>query len=104
MPCSKRKLKCIFMALWKWLFICFFLTTGKDLLSQSQKGFSIIGSIEGLKDGTLVYLVKNSSDGLDTISRSESKNGKFYFKGEVPLEAEIHFIRLDTNISKKAKT
>jgi thiol-disulfide isomerase/thioredoxin len=67
--------------------------------AQSNKGFILKGKIEGLKDGTLLYLTKNF--GRDTIERTVSKNGNFSFSGKEPLGAGFYFIKMDTLVSRK---
>lgn len=74
--------------------------------AQSKKDFLIEGNITGLKNGVKLYLVKNKNGEkeLDTFSTAVLKNGKFNFRGRIPLECEIYYLRLDSSISKKAKT
>lgn len=76
-------------------FILFFFYA--NVLGQRERGYKIVGKIHGLPDGTVFYLITNkSSGGADTLSRSESKNEMFSFKGIVQLEAELYFIKMDT--------
>lgn len=85
------------------MLICFSFVTasaqhGKQKVRAQQKGFTIEGSIEGLRDGTHLYLTKDL--GEDTVARTISKYGKFFFKGHVPLETDFYFIKIDTAFSK----
>ncbi len=50
---------------------------------QEPKGFSINTSIEGLKDGTKVYLKLNKERKITTIDSTIVKNGKFSFNGTI---------------------
>jgi thiol-disulfide isomerase/thioredoxin len=63
-------------------------------VAQTKKGFFLEGNIAGLKDGTKVYLSKNS--GKDTVGRAISKGSKFSIKGSVANGADFYYIQLDT--------
>lgn len=72
---------------------------------KSIHGYSISGKIEGLKDGSQVYLVRNNDkNSTDTIAIAKVKHGEFSFKGSIAVEGEVHFLRLDSSISKNIRT
>lgn len=57
-------------------------------LAQADKGFTIKGNIEGLKDSTLVYLAAGNGNPL---SQTYVVNGKFTLQGKVE-NADVHTI------------
>ncbi|MET7000173.1 TlpA disulfide reductase family protein [Chitinophaga defluvii] len=77
------------------LFFCFKVHT----YAQDGSGFVLHGKIEGLEDGTNIYLTTNR--GKDTVARCISKKEGFVFKGRINLGTNAYFIKLDTLISKK---
>lgn len=74
---------------------------GVNALGQDDHGYNIIGKINGLPDGTVFYLIKTKPNGsADTVENAKSKDQKFSFKGVLPLEGEMHFIKIDTAVLK----
>lgn len=59
--------------------------------------FLLKGTISGLKDGTLVYLIQYSSQ--DTICQVKVKNSQFVLKGKVANGTEYFYLRIDTGYS-----
>lgn len=82
----------------KQLFILVFCTG--HLMAQSKNGFVLKGTIEGLKDNVHLYLVRHANN--DTVAKSISKAGTFFFKGRVSKGAEFYFIKsADTSMPKR---
>lgn len=73
------------------------------IYAQNQKnGYHIIGQIKGLPEETNVHLIRTAKQKIDTISSTKSKGGKFQFIGQLPLDGELLYVRLDSNLSKKS--
>ncbi len=67
-------------------------------LSQEKGGFIIRGTIQGLPNGTQLYLIQYSTK--DTIATTVSRNERFQLTGKVPNGTEYYYIRLDTSVKK----
>lgn len=65
--------------------------------AQENQGFTLIGQFKGLPDQAKVYLTTQEKD---TVATTYSKNGRFIFKGNLPIEGRFHFIKVDTLLSK----
>ncbi|HMJ48167.1 MAG TPA: TlpA disulfide reductase family protein [Ferruginibacter sp.] len=88
----------------KKLLIIVFVGLFSAPVNAQNVGYSIRAKIDGLPDGILFYLVKSkTSGGFDTVSRVKSKNQQFLFEGVLSLEAEIHFVKMDTTVLKLEK-
>lgn len=77
--------------------LVFLMLSFSIAFSQSNKEFELKGQIEGLKDGTRIYLCSKSKN---VISVTNSKGSKFILNGYVQGEANYYFLWLDS-ISKK---
>lgn len=65
---------------------------------KNSIGYIISGKINGLPDGVVFYLIKESKDGRpDTTQRSVSKSESFQFQGKLVLEGELYFVKMDTS-------
>ncbi|MRG49032.1 redoxin domain-containing protein [Chitinophaga sp. SYP-B3965] len=72
-----------------------------DVSAQDRHGYQINGQIKNLPDGVLFYLITNNENGTaDTLARTKSKNQQFSFIGELSLEGELHYVKMDTAILK----
>ena len=61
-------------------------------------GYSITGRIQGLPDGVKFFLIRSTDLGTaDTLANVKSKNQQFSFTGEIPLVAELVFVKMDTS-------
>jgi thiol-disulfide isomerase/thioredoxin len=67
--------------------------------AQIKKGFELKGNIEGLKDGSFVYLILET----DTVLTTKSLGSKFEFHGYVEGGANWYGLKLDTTINKGGK-
>lgn len=63
-----------------------------DARCQVDTGFTLNGEIQGLGDGSVLYLILDS----DTVATTHLRKGKFTFKGYVEGGANYYFIRLDS--------
>lgn len=63
--------------------------------AQTKKGFTIKGEIEGLKNGSVLYLTLASSP-KDTVCKAISNGSSFTLKGSVEGEANYFFLRMDS--------
>lgn len=70
--------------------------------AQSTPGFVLNGKIEGLKDGSIVYLVIAPKS--DTVAKTISKRERFTFTGHVDGDANFFFLKVDTSINKINKS
>lgn len=60
--------------------------------------YRILVNIKGLPDGNKVYLIRTIGDSkADTISVAAAANSVVIFVGELELEGEIHFVKIDTS-------
>jgi len=66
---------------------------------QNAKGFILNGNIEGVKDGTTLYLITRK---VDTIAKTKSKGSTFKFEGRVEGNANYYFLQMDTLVKKGA--
>src|SRR5690606_1203312 len=76
-----------------------FLMLCYSVISKAQEpvqGYTIEGCLDGLREGTTLYLVQVKNSKNDTLSMTKSTGGRFSFKGHVPLEGQAYFINLDT--------
>jgi hypothetical protein len=66
--------------------------------TQKTLSFELNGKLEGLKKGTILYLVRNSEHGgVDTLSWLTAKGNTFVFQGKISAIGEPLFIKFDTN-------
>jgi len=75
-----------------------------NCMAQGTRKYTIEGKIKGLETGTHVFLSHLINDRLDTIAFTTTHNGTFRFEGQLTAEPEIHFIQIDSNVSKVGKT
>ena len=59
---------------------------------QTDTGFTLNGEIQGLEEGSIIYLILDS----DTVAATHLNKGKFVFKGYVAGGANYYFVRLDS--------
>lgn len=64
-------------------------------IANAEKGFSIKGSINGLKDKSLIYINFRYNDVL-SVDSVEVKSGSFIYKGNTP-EANMYWLGLERN-------
>ncbi|MBB5439511.1 thiol-disulfide isomerase/thioredoxin [Pedobacter sp. AK017] len=74
--------------------LAIFLSIHNNINAQS-KGFELFGDIEGVKDGTTIYLVSREKD---TLAIAKSANSKFKLNGYIKGSANFYFLKLDSNI------
>jgi thiol-disulfide isomerase/thioredoxin len=82
----------------KGLFICFLFTTIINLYSYSQtsKGYTIDGHVEGLKDGDKVIMLLSFSDwGFVRRDSAYVKNGTFHIDGFVPEGPRFYYLSFE---------
>ncbi|WP_285058433.1 TlpA disulfide reductase family protein [Pedobacter ginsengisoli] len=67
--------------------------------AQNKRGFVLNGNIEGLKDGSTIYLLSSSRDTIKAVSKGTS----FMCKGYVDSGTNFYFLKLDTAVNKVSK-
>lgn len=75
----------------------FFSLAAPGAHAQKGKSYTIKADIEGLQDGTNVFLLTNNEKGAfnslkDTVGRTTAQKGKFQFSGKVDNPARFHMI------------
>ena len=76
------------------LYLFLLLLVGTEALSQTGSqdgGYKITGRIVGLSDGDL-FLVTDNEVKIDTLARTKSVNGNFFFSGQVDEVIMAHVV------------
>ncbi len=81
------------------LLFCSFMVANSQYGVKENSGFTLKGKVSGVKDGTMIYLIENSSK--DTVSRAAIKKGMFTLTGKVKEGTEYFYLRIDNAVSSK---
>lgn len=84
--------------------ILLLLSIWKPSVEGQNKGFTIEGSIPGIKDGITVALLSDESNERPTLAEDTVRNGYFKLQGNVAHPTLCTLITNNLNIVSKAKT